>query len=226
MKTARATVAWRTQVGRTALPWHWLGRLLVLAREHKDASSTPGVDRTGIEHQRTPGNALDRFEAFFREHEGRVFGYLLRLTGDEQTAHDLSQETFLRAWQHFARITAYEAPAGWLLRVATNLALSARRRGRSPAGAPLPLPPDDDALARSDPALRIAEADAVQRALLALAPRQRAALVLREVYGLSCEEVGDALGVSRDAAKMLLLRGREQFRARYEADERGERGRR
>ena len=163
-----------------------------------------------------------QFEAFFHEYEGRVFGYLLRMTGNEQAAHDLSQETFVRAWQHFDRIAAYDSPIGWLLRVATNLALTARRRN----GSPVALPEGDDEPSGGDPAQRIAEVDAVQRALLGLAPKQRAALVLREVYGLTCEEVGQALGVSRDAAKMLLLRWRQRFRARYEGDQGAEGGRR
>jgi RNA polymerase sigma-70 factor (ECF subfamily) len=228
MTTARATIGRGARSGdsRAALCWRWLGRLLALTREERDASGAAATGDAATEHDHASESERDRFETFFHEHQGRVFGYLLRMTGDEQAAHDLSQETFVRAWRHFARITAYEAPAGWLLRVATNLALSARRHRRHPAGEPVRLPLDEDAPARSDPALRFAEVDAVQRVLLALAPRQRAALVLREVYGLSCEEVGTALGVSRDAAKMLLLRGRERFRARYEADERGEGGRR
>ena len=67
---------------------------------------------------------VDAFEAFFWRYERDILGYLWRLTGDEQAAYDLSQETFVRAWQHFDRIASYERPGGWLFRVATNLALT------------------------------------------------------------------------------------------------------
>jgi RNA polymerase sigma-70 factor (ECF subfamily) len=154
------------------------------------------------------------FEAFFREHERAVYACLWRLTGDAQTARDLTQETFLRAWRHFERIRGYEQPSAWLLRVATNLALSARRHERQ---RPLStdLLSDAETPARSDPTQRLAERDMVQRTLLDLPPNQRAALTLREVYGFSCAEIGAVLGLSRDAVKMALFRGREGFRRRY-----------
>lgn len=154
------------------------------------------------------------FEAFFSQYEQQVFGYLVRMTGDEQTAHDLSQEAFLRAWQHFDKLLTYDHPSAWLFRVATNLALSHLRRRVSPVGS-AKLLGDDDSPARSDPAMRFVERDLIEHILLELPPKQRAALVLREVYGLSCSEVAQALCMSRDAVKMALWRAREQFRARY-----------
>ena len=156
----------------------------------------------------------DDFEAFFLQHEHAIFGYLLRLTGDEQSAHDLSQEAFLRAWQHYDKIRGYDHPAAWLFRVASNLAISHLRRRSSPVGS-AKLLGDDDSPARSDPAMRFIEVDLVEQTLLELPPKQRAALVLREVYGFSCEEIGVTLGMSRDAVKMSLWRAREQFRVRY-----------
>ena len=56
---------------------------------------------------------------------------------------------------------------------------------------------------------------------MALPPRQRAALVLREVYGFSGEQIATTLGVSLGSVKILLCRGREGFRARYLHDEEG-----
>ena len=154
------------------------------------------------------------FEAFFHQFEGRITGYLWRMTGDEQVACEMSQETFLRAWQHFDTISTYEQPGAWLYRVATNLALQYLRRRALPVGAAMPIGLDGDPAA-SDPSVRYVESDLVRQILLSLSPKQRAALVLREVIGLSCDEVGRTLGVTRDAAKQLLWRGREQFRTRY-----------
>jgi RNA polymerase sigma-70 factor (ECF subfamily) len=74
----------------------------------------------------------DDFERFFNAHEAQITGYLYRVTGDAQSASDLSQETFLRAWQHFDRIRSYERPGAWLTRVATNLALQHLRRRKAP----------------------------------------------------------------------------------------------
>jgi RNA polymerase sigma-70 factor (ECF subfamily) len=161
------------------------------------------------------------FEAFLRGREREVFAYLWRLTGDEQVAYDLCQETFLRAWQHFERIAAYEQPGAWLFRVATNLALNHRQRRTLPA-TPAHRLDEAEAPAGDDLAGRTAEHDLVHRTLLRLPRRQRAALVLREVYGLTSAQVAEALGITPAAAKMMLTRAREEFRRGY-AWEEGER---
>jgi RNA polymerase sigma-70 factor (ECF subfamily) len=163
-------------------------------------------------------SAADNFDALFERYERPVFGYLWRITGDEHLASDLCQETFLRAWQHFDQIRTYQAPVGWLLRVATNLALNAQRRRFTRVGVPLRLD-TERAPAASDPAARVAQQDVVHRTLLALPAKMRAGLVLREVYGLSFEEVARALDLTHAAAKMLLSRAREQFCQRYRREE-------
>jgi RNA polymerase sigma-70 factor, ECF subfamily len=158
------------------------------------------------------------FESLMRGHERDVFGYLWRLTGDEQTAYDLCQETFLRAWQHYATMSHYEQPGAWLFRVATNLALNSLKKRK------LLTYPADDATegaqpVAEDPLHGFVVRDLVHRALLQLQPRHRSALVLREVYGLSSEEVALALGTTHAAAKMTLSRAREEFRQRVTYEE-------
>jgi DNA-directed RNA polymerase specialized sigma24 family protein len=68
-----------------------------------------------------------QFEDFFTRHQQDIFGYLWRITGEEQAAYDLCQETFLRAWQQFDTVSTYERPGAWLFRVATNLAINHQR---------------------------------------------------------------------------------------------------
>src|SRR5215472_11574409 len=63
-------------------------------------------------------------ERFIRDHERPILNYLWRMTGDEQSAYDLTQEVFLRAWQHFATVRRYDQPRAWLFRMATNLSLT------------------------------------------------------------------------------------------------------
>lgn len=162
----------------------------------------------------------DAFVAFVHAHERAILNYLWRMLGDEQSAYDLTQETFLRAWTRFEQVRGYQDPLGWLFRVATNLALSALAR-RKPAMSDLELAGARDP-GMSDPAARLAEADQVRATLRQLNPRRRAALLLREVYGLSCAEVAKALSISEPAARMALSRAREQFRNLYlRADEEG-----
>jgi RNA polymerase sigma factor (sigma-70 family) len=187
----------------------WARQFAVSQAQESVAEPLPPPARTHAASARP-----DDFEAFFLQYEHAIFGYLLRLTGDEQSAHDLSQEAFLRAWQHYEKIRGYDHPAAWLFRVASNLAISHLRRRASPVGS-AKLLGDDDSPARSDPAMRFIEVDLVEQTLLALPPKQRAALVLREVYGFSCEEIGSTLGMSRDAVKMSLWRARERFRVHY-----------
>jgi RNA polymerase sigma-70 factor (ECF subfamily) len=158
-----------------------------------------------------------RFDALYARCEQAIYAYLWRVTGDRQVASDLCQETFLRAWQHIGKIESYAQPEGWLFRVATNLALNDRRH-RATVGAHLSLR-EEYGPSASDPARWVAEHDAVHAALLALPTHLRAALIMREVHGLSFDEVAQALGTTHAAAKMTLTRAREQFRRIYLGEE-------
>jgi RNA polymerase sigma-70 factor (ECF subfamily) len=187
---------------------HW--RILLFAAEAKtpdEPSALSGADAAA--------HALEDFEPFFEGHEREVVGYLWRITGEEQAARDLTQETFLRAWQRFERVRVYDQPKAWLFRVATHLALNFLRdqaagvKARQAWGR-------TESTTQSDPAIHIVNQDEVLRTLLTLSPRDRAALVLHTVYGLSCAELAQSLGISRSAAKATLWRARERFRAQHQ----------
>jgi RNA polymerase sigma-70 factor (ECF subfamily) len=170
---------------------------------------------TGSSTVRDQAEAFDRL---FERHERQIFGYLWRTTGDQGLASDLCQETFLRAWQHAEQLATYRDPLGWLFRVATNLALNAQRGRQRLLRLVVPLDGEDGPTG-ADPAGSIVDAELVHRILQELSPRARAALVLREVYDLSLEEVAQTVGASPAATKKMLSRAREQFRARYLREE-------
>ena len=156
----------------------------------------------------------EEFDRLFERHERQVFGYLWRMTSDHALASDLCQETFLRAWQRFDRLSTYENPLGWLLRVATNLAIDAQRGRRRLQLLTAPLDEENEPVG-SDPTGNVVDRELVAQILQSLAPRARAALVLREVYGLSLDEVARTVGATPVATKKLLSRAREQFRVAY-----------
>ena len=186
-------------------PLPCLARILWFARQIPFASSreTPAEIAARAQEQ--------QFEALFQRFERQITAYLYRMTGDPQTAGDLSQETFIRAWQHLPQLRDPAAARAWLYRIATNLALRHQQRHHA-----VPLTTLDDAVpGASDPGRRIVERDRIQQVLLTLTPKQRSVLILHEVHGLSCDEVGHLLHLSRDAVKMALWRGREQFRKAY-----------
>jgi RNA polymerase sigma-70 factor, ECF subfamily len=194
-------------------PWRWLAfARSVPEPAHQTNERASLHDALHNDADRQP------FEAFFWRFERQIIGYLCRMTGDEQSALDLSQETFLRAWQHFDTLTTPAQSHSWLFRVATNLALNhLQRRSARPMVALSETEPG-----KSDPGRRIVENDLIQATLRRLTPKQRSALLLHEVQGHSCDEIGAMLGMSRDAVKMALRRGRQEFRRHYLREEAGE----
>lgn len=193
----------KMRIGRIGRHLHLWRLILFDAISHAATNAEPGAQ------------ALEAlFDTLFARLERSVYGYLWRVLGDQQAAEDLTQETFLRAWRHIGKISAYERPDTWVWRVATNLALNERRQISARNLQPL----DDDAesLGAIDPALRIAVHDQVHATLLALPPRLRAAITLREVYGLSFTEIAQVLHISPANARVTLSRAREQFRQRYQ----------
>jgi RNA polymerase sigma-70 factor (ECF subfamily) len=159
------------------------------------------------------------FETFVRQYEYDIFTYLWRMTGDVETAYDLRQEAFLRAWQHYEKISQYTEPKAWLFRVATNLAINHRtRHGRgdkTPTASELSEQPDI-----SVPAVdHVVDQNDVRMVLLAIPSKLRAVLVLHDAYGFTSAEIAAILHITVSATKMRLCRGRDEFRARYMSQE-------
>jgi RNA polymerase sigma-70 factor, ECF subfamily len=219
MGSARVAIRVRPTPGMATMTRWALGVVLGARWFQRESHAMAPDARSRAEGLTTPAKPVspragedDPFEAFVAAHESALFAYLWRMTGDESAAYDLRQETFIRAWRNFTRVRAYERPLAWLYRVATNLALNYRRDRRAQSA----LTSTTDEPSDSDHAWRLAERDQVRATLLALPPRERAALALREGQGLSCEEVAQALGVSPAAARTILWRARERFRDLYQ----------
>ena len=193
------------------------------------ASPAPAESAAMVRPCGSPDHTEQEFNAFFARNEQPLYGYLRRMLPPDESALEITQEAFFRAWRHFAEIRLYDRPEAWLFRVATNLAISHLRRHRplsfshvfrrftsegeaSESGSEAELLPD-----ALDLEGQTAERDVIDRILLRLPPRQRAALLLRIVYGLSCQEIAQALGISLPNARQTLSRGRERFRTLYAA---------
>ena len=150
----------------------------------------------------------------------RLFRTALRLTGNAEDAADLTLSSFEKALRAWPRRPVDLQVRPWLYRIATNTCLDELRHRRLIRWLPLdlfggttphPVAEDDP----EDVVVRSEEARLVRAALDRLPDRYRVALLLRESEGLSCEEIGASLGISRSAAKVLLFRAREKLREAY-----------
>jgi RNA polymerase sigma-70 factor (ECF subfamily) len=166
------------------------------------------------------------FEALFGRWSGPLLHYLQRMVRDAAAAEELVQEAFLRVHRARQRYRPDARFSTWLYRIATNLALNELRRPRrrnphqsvDAAGAPelAAAAPAVDAIVHA----RRLGGD-LEAALAALPERQRAALWLSAVEGLSYADVAQALEVSEQAVKALVHRARSKLADRFENDRPG-----
>jgi RNA polymerase sigma-70 factor (ECF subfamily) len=153
------------------------------------------------------------FEEFFTTNSEDLYGSLWLVTRHRFEAEEIAQEAFLKVWERWDRVTEMDDPVGYLYRTAMNVWRSRGRRAAVAIRRVIHAIQADDGLAH------IEERDVVVRALAPLTPRQRAALVLTDLLGLTSEEAGKALGVRPSTVRVLAARGRE--RLREEMEERG-----
>ena len=162
----------------------------------------------------------DAFAHLFGRYERRVYAIAYRISGDRAEAEDLTQDTFLRAFRALPALRQRRAFAGWLYRIATTTCLD-KLRCRAPRQVSLDatlaavLPDEARWRQPSEAALTAEDGHALHAALRQLAPRQRTALTLHELQGLSYADTARAMDSSVDAVAILIFRGRRRLRERY-----------
>lgn len=163
------------------------------------------------------------FEELVLLKRSRVVRIAYRITGDLEDARDVAQWVFVRLWKVLGRFDPGRRFDTWLHRITVNAALDLlRRKGPQNVLQPLPDAPEvlgADGAPSPDRSLDLAELErAFLRLSARLAPKQRAAFVLREIEGLSTEDVARALGVRESTVRNHLLQARRVLRAGLERE--------
>ncbi|HXC69150.1 MAG TPA: sigma-70 family RNA polymerase sigma factor [Pyrinomonadaceae bacterium] len=172
------------------------------------------------------------FETLVNERSGEIYGLLYRLTENAEEARDLTQETFLRAFQSIVHFRGDSDLRTWIYRIAINQARNRWRwwrRRRRDATVSIDAPefgggrlgliatlksntikdPEQDTLANE-------RERALKKALSSLRRVYREAVVLRDIEGFAYEEIAATLGISVGTVKSRLARGRQELRRKLE----------
>lgn len=170
------------------------------------------------------GDAMAMSELYAR-YQRRILNYLYRFTGSREAAEDLTQETFVRVVRHLGTYRPTGSVAGWIYRIAKNLALNGIRDRKGKGDLSLDEPRENAegdemtpmeivADTRPSPAQEAGRTEleqAVQRALLEVAPVYREAVVLCDIQGCAYKEAAEILGCPIDTVASRLARGRAKL---------------
>jgi len=169
------------------------------------------------------------FEALVRRYQGWVFTLALRMVGDRAEAEDLAQDVFLKAYRGLTGFKGASRFSTWLYAIASHHCLNhlkarGRRGGLPRRGRDNPAPGDDppalvdrlpDGAPRADALLERADLVRIVQAEMAhLTEEHRMVLILRDIQGLSYEEIARTLGVELGTVRSRLHRARMEMKAR------------
>ncbi len=175
---------------------------------------------------RTQAGDQGAFRQLFETYHPLVYRLAFRMLGDAESAADLTQEVFIRAYERLRTLRDGQAFHAWLTRLAANMAHDALRRRKpaafsldapppgAEAGSEWPLPhdgPNAEALV-----LRAELAERLQRVLLTLSAEHRAVVILHHLEGLPVEEIGSILQIPIGTVKSRLARARAELRRKLE----------
>jgi len=175
--------------------------------------------------ERAQSGDSDAFRRLVEQHSRAVFRLAFRMTGNEQDAEDVVQETFLRAYRQLDKYEARSSFSTWLYRIASNYSLDLirmrkrhedkRERGKAEERDILQtLPVNTPGPDRITYSRQVQER--VNEALNELSAQERTAFVLRHFEGMSIDEIGEALGTGTNATKHSIFRAVQKLRRSLE----------
>lgn len=185
-------------------------------------SAVPADDRALLDAVRRGEPAA--FDRFVERYGSLILAFGRRMCGHRQDAEDVFQETLVKVFTQLRTLSDPGALRTWLWRVVSNECLMSRRGPRDPAravgfddlrpaGSSAPVEFVDPAAASPEVSVLQGEAaDRLERALARLAPDYRIIVLLRDVEGLTTEEVAQALQITESNAKVRLHRARAALR--------------
>ena len=153
---------------------------------------------------------LEAFESLFRQFQGEVFRWIVRIVRDRGVAEDLTIETFWRIHRAHARFDPERSFAAWARRLATNTALDYLKTSRRETE----LPEDLQSPALPDPGIRQEVRERVNKAFGELPPKLRVAATLALIEEEPYQEIADALGIRVGAVKLRVFRAVRLLRKR------------
>ena len=164
---------------------------------------------------------VNAFEKLVTEYEKAVYAIAQRMTGNPEDAADMTQETFIKAYNSLSSFRGDSKFSVWLYRIANNVCLDfLRSKNRRPT---VSLSTEDDdgeetqldiADESQSPEMLLESSltrDAVRRGLDSLPPDYKQILLLREIQGLSYEEIAAALGIESGTVKSRIFRARKRL---------------
>jgi RNA polymerase sigma-70 factor (ECF subfamily) len=175
-----------------------------------EAESGPHNANPGDLARECQAGSREAFAALVAQFHERIYNFLLKLTGKPHDAEDLTQETFIKAWQAIERFDPRFSFSTWLFTIARRTA-SNHFRSHRPVMDPAEAPETAD---ESDPAALLAQDEEKRelwRLARALKPKQYQVLWLRYAEGFSIHEIARIVGVNPIHAKVLLHRGRTRL---------------
>lgn len=171
-------------------------------------------------HSARKGDSM-AFGGLMQAHQDKIYTLCYRMTGNAEDAADLTQEVFLSAWRSLSRFQEQSSFGTWIYRMATNASIDFLRREKRRQVLSMTMEEDSEERQAQVPDERYSphrlleqkEArQAVADALAALSPEHRQVLVLREMEGLSYQEIGQLLDLEEGTVKSRIARARLALR--------------
>ena len=164
----------------------------------------------------------EAFAQLMRANETRIYNLTLRMTGNPEDAMDLAQEAFLNAWRGLKFFKGDSAFSTWVYRLASNACIDFLRRKKRRQDVSLSMPTDEEDDSQPDipderflPERELERKElrqAVAAGLSQLSDEHRQVLVMREINGLSYQEIADVLDLVAGTVKSRIARARNSLR--------------